>query len=1039
MIGASVVFALAAVALLSSTADAQPLLPMQLSGTLTVDGNPAPENVPISARLRQGSFTITFKSTLTRSDGTYLFNVPADDTSTTVKDGFIEGDTVLVFVEDQEVTSVTFFKGAVVTENLSVDSLEAGTPATPTPVPTSAPAVSAPSSSVGSSGSSAGADTTPPSAPTGLSATTSPGQVALSWDKNHEADFVLAYNVERSESGGLFFLLSQTSGTVLIDTMVSNGVEYTYQVRAADAAGNLSQPSASVSVTLVAATPTPTPSPTPTPTPVLTGTPTAPVTPATATPKPTETATPETTPVPRAEIIVRDLSVSPRVLAADEPIEISATVANTGGKGGLYSVSLQVSPSDDGLLDVDTRTGVLLPGESIPLLFTVSRATPGDYAVSIGSLADAFTVVKATVNVSVETDVAISDEATATDAAGNTVAIFAGRSSSVTADTVSLPIQLPTGTSLGGFTDQVSGISVDEEGTVTIPLKDDQGNTQINLVIKTAGLTGTGTSATGTVTSIALESPAQEVDLTDQDSDLGNIVVTVNADLNALPENARVKMTPKATLPQDVQSEIELLAQAGATTIVAIGGTIEVETTNLPNGAHGVGIVTVCIGVGEAWVQRNTGNTFKFGHTTTDAEGNIVQELLDATQQGALDAEGRVVFCGESNGFSSYALIAVAPLPANLQIGNLVIDPAVPAVGEVLSISVEVTNTGAQSATRSVVLRINDQALARKDVTVEPGTTESVVFLQLAPERQFTVEIGELTATVDVSIQLGIADVRITDLTVNPAEHIPGGTVTVRATVENISDRAGAFDVLLSVDDVPDSRITISLDPGESRTVAFGVTRRDEKEYRVAIGSAIDTFVIRLPVVATPTPTPPPPTTTPTPSPATTAAVSTPTIVPTQEPEGTPQPTPEPEPTATQAPLVSPEEGEEPGGFSILLLLVIAVLVIGAVTAVAIVIQRRQPPTELGPPMEPGPSDTPPDAAVADRDVEEQSTPADDVSTTDDDAVVADGDVEEQSTPTDDASTTDDDVAVADGDVEEQSVPTDDASATDDDPPPTRP
>jgi chitodextrinase len=96
-------------------------------------------------------------------------------------------------------------------------------------------------------------DTTPPTAPTGLTATaTSSAQVNLSWKAATDNVGVTAYRIYRN--GATTALATVTApATSYSDTAVSAGTTYSYTVTALDAAGNESTKSASVSATTPAA------------------------------------------------------------------------------------------------------------------------------------------------------------------------------------------------------------------------------------------------------------------------------------------------------------------------------------------------------------------------------------------------------------------------------------------------------------------------------------------------------------------------------------------------------------------------------------------------------------------------------------------------------------------------------------------------------------------------------------------------------------------------------------------------------------------
>jgi len=97
-------------------------------------------------------------------------------------------------------------------------------------------------------------DTTPPAAPTGLTATPGNGVVDLSWNANTESDFT-GYNIYRSETSGTGYVKINTvlvNGTSYHDTGLTNGVTYYYVVTAED---NATIPNESPYLTEVSAKP----------------------------------------------------------------------------------------------------------------------------------------------------------------------------------------------------------------------------------------------------------------------------------------------------------------------------------------------------------------------------------------------------------------------------------------------------------------------------------------------------------------------------------------------------------------------------------------------------------------------------------------------------------------------------------------------------------------------------------------------------------------------------------------------------------------
>ncbi len=96
------------------------------------------------------------------------------------------------------------------------------------------------------SGSPPPPDTSPPTAPSGLTASTAIGSVTLSWPASSDNVGVARYNLHRSQTAGFTPAagnrVAQPTGTGYTDSGLAAGTYY-YRVTAEDAAGNVSAPS----------------------------------------------------------------------------------------------------------------------------------------------------------------------------------------------------------------------------------------------------------------------------------------------------------------------------------------------------------------------------------------------------------------------------------------------------------------------------------------------------------------------------------------------------------------------------------------------------------------------------------------------------------------------------------------------------------------------------------------------------------------------------------------------------------------------------
>jgi chitodextrinase len=111
-------------------------------------------------------------------------------------------------------------------------------------------------SNVASATTPATADTTPPTAPTNLTATAaSTSQINLAWTASTDNVGVTGYKVERCSGAGCanFVQIATPTGTTFNDTALTASTSYYYRVRANDAAGNNSAYSNVASATTPAA------------------------------------------------------------------------------------------------------------------------------------------------------------------------------------------------------------------------------------------------------------------------------------------------------------------------------------------------------------------------------------------------------------------------------------------------------------------------------------------------------------------------------------------------------------------------------------------------------------------------------------------------------------------------------------------------------------------------------------------------------------------------------------------------------------------
>jgi len=101
------------------------------------------------------------------------------------------------------------------------------------------------------------------------------------------------------------------------------------------------------------------------------------------------------------------------------------------------------------------------------------------------------------------------------------------------------------------------------------------------------------------------------------------------------------------------------------------------------------------------------------------------------------------------------------------------------------------------------------------------------------------VAFGTLIALAVLATRAA-AKVTVSNLIISPTEVNPGQPVTIYCTVTNIGNEAGSYTVHLGGDFV--AKQTVTLQPGESRTISFEVTPTVAKTYSVSVDGLTGTF-----------------------------------------------------------------------------------------------------------------------------------------------------------------------------------------------------
>jgi hypothetical protein len=229
-------------------------------------------------------------------------------------------------------------------------------------------------------------------------------------------------------------------------------------------------------------------------------------------------------------------------------VEVRSAAVNFGGgvtSGGAYQFELAESslPARGSIVSLDAP-GLYATPVDVRVIFgaTVTADLEG-FSEPPSALPDpgdgeAFISVPRFVN--------ISPQATAVDATGFGVTVIGGtvRISEVGGQ-VSVPVVMFGGT-LEDLDDPVTGLTIRRVGAdmvIRMPFRDKDGADTVRVIATTAGLSGAGYSAVGTVKTMSIDLPTRSRDFSEQKPKVGVGSVKLLGDVESFPSNGYIAMS----------------------------------------------------------------------------------------------------------------------------------------------------------------------------------------------------------------------------------------------------------------------------------------------------------------------------------------------------------------------------------------------------------------------------------------------------------------------------------------------------------------
>ncbi|MBA7641139.1 hypothetical protein ES703_48812 [subsurface metagenome] len=223
-----------------------------------------------------------------------------------------------------------------------------------------------------------------------------------------------------------------------------------------------------------------------------------------------------------------------------------------------------------------------------------------------------------------------------------------------------------------------------------------------------------------------------------------------------------------------------------------------------------------------------------------------------------VDTENNIITASVAH-FTTFAIIGrvTPPAPAAFTVSSLAVSPGEVAPSEEVNISVLVANTGDESGSYTVVLKIDGVKEAEERVTVAAGSSQTVSFSVTKEEAgSYSVDVSGLTGSFTVKeevvppvVPVVPAAFTISSLTISPTEVDIGKEVTIGVLIANTGDLTGSYEVTLEIDNVVVSTKEVTLAGGTSQRVTFTATKDVAGTYSVDVSGLTGSFTVKEEVV----------------------------------------------------------------------------------------------------------------------------------------------------------------------------------------------
>ena len=192
-------------------------------------------------------------------------------------------------------------------------------------------------------------------------------------------------------------------------------------------------------------------------------------------------------------------------------------------------------------------------------------------------------------------------------------------------------------------------------------------------------------------------------------------------------------------------------------------------------------------------------------------------------------------------------LLACVEAHPSYEVTSLKMTPTTIATGEKVTIEVKVRNINSETDTYNVPLMVDGVADSRKDITLAPGASESLIFeLTRSHAGSYIISVGNKESTLIVQ-KPSPPDFHLSNLEIKPGEVDIGKDVVITAQITNVGGSQGSYTAELKIDGITNQTEKLIISAGSDYMLVFKISKGLPGTYKVALGDLSGQFTVKEP------------------------------------------------------------------------------------------------------------------------------------------------------------------------------------------------